>query len=148
MALRALTWLLCGAGIAGAAAGETVCAGASSPHISTVTSLSPACFQQCPLVCDSLDAAINEYMKTMSADSVKAKMCAAPESFSCLFEEANYPECKKVLEAGQQFQIALPTSQAELDEQCAFGNLVDDSSTLSEVVFQLVHKKSQEVGRE
>jgi len=90
--------------------------------ISTVTSISEECFRQCPQMCQPLDGLITEYMATMDAAGVKAKVCEHPEPFTCMFEGDHLNACGAVLAAGSALGVELPMSTAELQRQCNPGN--------------------------
>merc|ERR1719190_122362 len=83
-----------------------------------VTDLSPACFKQCPQMCEPLDGLVSEYMATSDTSAIKAKVCADPAPFTCMFDGDHFDACGKVLSMGSAIGVQLPMSLTELQEQC------------------------------
>jgi hypothetical protein len=121
MALRTAAVLLAGGAVV-ASGSSGVCPDATSPYMGMVTNYSPACFEECSDLCPVIDGLITEYMATFDMDSMKTKVCAAHEPFSCMYKPDIVDECKKVLQAGAQVQFTLPLSQSAFDEECGISS--------------------------
>jgi len=98
---------------------DTACPDSTNPLMSVVTDLLPECFKQCPQLCNPLDGVIAEYMATSDVSAVNARICAEQEAFTCMFEDDHIEACEKVLAAGLSLGVPLPTSTAQLREQCS-----------------------------
>jgi len=112
MALRVVGLLL----LHGAAhALHQACPHTTNPNFTEVTDLSPQCFQQCPELCGAMDHLVAMHNKNISVEEMKLAMCRHPHMFGCAF---HVETCQKVLQAGPQFAVELPTSWQELSEEC------------------------------
>lgn len=122
MAFRTAALIAVGS-VAGASA--AACPNSTNTMTSTVTDISPQCFEQCPQMCKPVDEVVSEYLATFDVEAVKGKVCANPAPFSCAFEAEHAAACSKVLAAGSSFGVELPTTAAQLNEQCGIsqGNL-------------------------
>ena len=95
----------------------------SEARLSMVTDFSPECFQECPQMCQPLDGLVSEYVATGDANAIKAKVCADMALFTCMFEGNHLVDCGKVLSAGSALGVQLPTSAAQLQQQCSSSSL-------------------------
>jgi hypothetical protein len=103
--------------------------GGEGSMIGVINGMAPKCFEACEELCAPMDALVAEYLKDPDTEKIKRKVCTMQQAVSCLFKPQNSAACEPLLSAGAQFGVKLPTSVAELEEQC--GALGSDTTTSS-----------------